>query len=351
MLYGLSFLPDCTGKNKSPQSYFEEALELCVIADNSGLEYIKMTEHYLHPYGGYCPSPLSFLSAVASVTRKIRLITGCVLPVFHHPIQLAADTSMLDAICQGRLEVGFARAYLPYEFASLGVNIDESRTRFTETIQTVIKLWTEDSVSCDSPYFSFKDAKSFPKPTQSPHPPVWGAAVNSRQSFAWLAENLFSLLVTPPIGKPEQLIEKIELYRNLFEDRAQELGSKKKPKVLMSIPLIITETQQETETATEKYLGHYLNIWRDATRSLTTGSSPAYPNYDRVHHALMALTPQEMAKKKHALIGPTSYIIDAIQEIQSIYPIDGIIWQIDFGEQPREISKKTLLQFIQNTVI
>ena len=147
MDFGLSFLPDSNATVKSASDYFSDAITLCILADKCGMKTVKMTEHYLHPYGGYCPSPLMFLSAVASVTKNIRLMTGCILPAFHHPIQIAATTSMLDALSAGRLDVGFARAYLPYEFEALNVNIDESRERFVETVSAVTKLWTTPKVS------------------------------------------------------------------------------------------------------------------------------------------------------------------------------------------------------------
>src|SRR6202022_839988 len=102
MRQGLSFLPDATSATKSPADYYADAFTLCVKADEAGLDFIKMTEHYLHPYGGYVPSPIAFLSAVASRTKNIRLLTGGVLPVFHHPVQLAAEANMLDAISGGR---------------------------------------------------------------------------------------------------------------------------------------------------------------------------------------------------------------------------------------------------------
>jgi alkanesulfonate monooxygenase SsuD/methylene tetrahydromethanopterin reductase-like flavin-dependent oxidoreductase (luciferase family) len=115
MRFGLSFLPDADPRSKPATTYYEDALALAQFADWQGLHSIKMTEHYLHSYGGYCPSPLSFLSAVASCKRSIRLVTGAILPSFHHPIAIASETSMVDALSGGRLDVGFGRAYLPYD--------------------------------------------------------------------------------------------------------------------------------------------------------------------------------------------------------------------------------------------
>ena len=60
----------------------------------------------------------------------MRLITGAVLPVFNNPLKLAGQIGMVDAISGGRLEVGFARAFLPHEFARFGISMDESRARY-----------------------------------------------------------------------------------------------------------------------------------------------------------------------------------------------------------------------------
>ncbi len=186
MEYGLSFLPDIAEDSYTAAEYFQSALKLSKLADEAGFKTIKMTEHYLHSYGGYCPSPLMFLASVASITNKIRLMSGCILPVFNHPIQIAANTAMLDAISLGRLDVGFARAYLPYEFSAFEIDMDSSREKYQDTISAVKQLWLEKNVDYKSNFFNLNQVNSLPKPTQYPYPPLWGAAVNSRQSFAWL---------------------------------------------------------------------------------------------------------------------------------------------------------------------
>jgi len=116
MRFGVSFLPDADPSTKLAQDYFRDALALAEFADEAGLHFIKMTEHCVQPYGGYYSNPLSFLSAIAARTRQIRLLRGGILPVFHHPLQIASEAAMLDAISGGRAEIGFARAYMPYEF-------------------------------------------------------------------------------------------------------------------------------------------------------------------------------------------------------------------------------------------
>ena len=100
-----------------------------------GYAHVRTVEHYFDPYGGYSPNPLIFLTAAAAITRTSRLVTGAVLPVFNHPLKLAGEIGMVDAISNGRLEVGFARAFLPHEFARFGISVDESRARFDEGME------------------------------------------------------------------------------------------------------------------------------------------------------------------------------------------------------------------------
>ncbi len=345
MKFGLSFLPDSEPNKKTAPEYFSEIFELCRIADQEGLNSIKMTEHYLHPYGGYCPSPLAFLSAVAAQTKQIRLMTGCILPVFHHPIQIAAKTAMLDAISNGRADIGFARAYLPYEFDAFEIEMDESRGRYEQTILTVLKLWTEPKVSVNTPFFNFKDAVNFPSPVQRPHPPVWGAAVNSRQSFSWIAEQGFNLLMSTPPGPLESLKDRIDVYRESFYSAPQ--NTNKKPQVAISVPLFIDENPKKAIAASEKYLQNYLDVWADAADAWSHRSSSDYPKYTGLASVLRANTPELMREQKQALVGCPEHIIDGILAIKEILQIDYILWQIDTGSQPIEIAKKSLNLFTQ----
>ena len=140
MQFGLNFFPCVGPEQKSAERYFREAMHLCSLTDELGYSHIRQVEHYFHPYGGYSPNPLIFLTAAAMRTKNTRLITGAVLPAFNKPLKMAGEIGMLDGISNGRLEVGFARAFLPHEFAAFGVSLDESRRRFTEGLSQITML-------------------------------------------------------------------------------------------------------------------------------------------------------------------------------------------------------------------
>lgn len=347
MKFGLSFLPDASPMTKSSIDYFKDILELSVIADRAGLSAIKMTEHYLHPYGGYCPSPLIFLSAVASITRQIRLMTGCILPVFHHPLQIASEVAMLDSMSHGRVDVGFARAYLPYEFDAFQVDMDSSRDRYTQTILSVIKLWNEKKVSISNNFFAFDNVNSMPEPVQKPHPPIWGAAVNSRQSFAWLAEQGFNLLVSPPTGPLHKLQEGLDIYRESYKS-AKDFPQQ--PEIALSLPLIIHKNHQTAIKLSDGILGNYLDVWSDAADCWSNRTSSDYPKYTGLASILNSNSPSSMREHTQALVGCPEAICEGIRRIQDTLKINYILLQIDTGSQSGQISKNTLDLFINKVL-
>src|SRR5260221_3691315 len=134
---GMQFLPAVGPDQKPAEQYWREAVELTQLAEQLGFTNVRTVEDYFLPYGGYSPDPLIFLSAAAALTRSMRLITGAVLPVFNNPLKLACQIGMVDAISGGRLEAGFARAFLPHEFARFGISMDKSRARVEKGLEHV----------------------------------------------------------------------------------------------------------------------------------------------------------------------------------------------------------------------
>src|ERR1700676_5159116 len=137
MEVGVQFFPDVRPEERSAEQYFREALDIAEEADRLGFSHVRIVEHYFHHYGGYSPNPIVFLAAAAQRTKRARLVTGAVLPAFNHPLKLAGEIAMLDALSRGRLDVGFARAFLPHEFRRFGRSPDDSVARVHEGIEQV----------------------------------------------------------------------------------------------------------------------------------------------------------------------------------------------------------------------
>src|SRR5262249_48485941 len=215
MEFGIQFFPDVGPKTKPAATYFAECLELVEHVDALGYGHVRTVEHYFEDYGGYSPNPIVFLTAAAMRSKKARLVNGAVLPVFNNPLKLAGEIGMLDAISGGRLEVGFARAFLPHEFARFGVSVDESRARFEEGVEQVRVLLGQEKASHEGRFHRLRHTTSLPRPTQQPRPPFWVAALATPESFVAAGRAGHSVMAIPMAGG--KMAELIGLYRDAWK--------------------------------------------------------------------------------------------------------------------------------------
>jgi alkanesulfonate monooxygenase SsuD/methylene tetrahydromethanopterin reductase-like flavin-dependent oxidoreductase (luciferase family) len=279
MEFGVQFFPSVGPDRKSPARYWDEALKLTLLGDQLGYAHVRTVEHYFHSYGGYSPDPLIFLAAAAALTRKIRLITGAVLPVFNNPLKLAGQIGMVDAISKGRLEVGFARAFLPHEFGRFGISMDESRARFDEGLEQIRRLLTEENVTCRGRFHSFENVTSQPRPTQTPRPPFWIAALSTKESFENAGRLGHHLMGIPLAGA--QMAELIKIYREAW----RAAGHPGRGRVMLAFHMFCAQSREQAAAIAREPLNIYLKsivarspiAARTKSAAISATSPPASP--------------------------------------------------------------------------
>jgi alkanesulfonate monooxygenase SsuD/methylene tetrahydromethanopterin reductase-like flavin-dependent oxidoreductase (luciferase family) len=133
------------------------ALELCEEAERLGADAIWCTEHHLSE-DGYLPQPLTFLSAVAARTKKVRLGTAILLAPLRHPATVAEEAALVDVISGGRLELGIGAGYRAREFELFDLDYAARFKALRELPAELRRLWSE--------------GKLLPQPVQRPIP-IW----------------------------------------------------------------------------------------------------------------------------------------------------------------------------------
>ena len=308
MEFGVQFFPAVGPDQKGADHYWREALELTQLAEQLGFTNVRTVEHYFLSYGGYSPDPLIFLSAAAAVTRSLRLVTGAVLPVFNHPLKLAGQIGMVDAISGGRLEVGFARAFLPHEFARFGISMDESRARFDEGLDLIRRLLEEEEVTARGRFHSFEGATSLPRPTQKPRPPFWIAALSTKESFENAGTLGHHLMGIPLVGAHMQGL--LQIYRDAWT-RAGHPG---RGKVMLAFHMYCAESRAKAAAIARAPLNQYLKSIVDAASGWMSGvSSRDYPNYQKMIQSISEETFESQVEKSAAWIGTPDDIRNAIE--------------------------------------
>jgi natural product biosynthesis luciferase-like monooxygenase protein len=341
MEFGLQFFPDVAPNQKSGQQYFNEALHLVSLCDELGYTNVRIVEHYFHPYGGYSPNPIVFLTAASQRTRNARLITGAVLPAFNHSLKLAGEIGMLDAISNGRLEVGFARAFLPHEFVRFGVSLSESRARFEEGVEQVRRLLEEEDVTMEGQFHSFKNVTSLPRPTQKSRPPFWIAALATPESFVAAGKKGYGLMAIPLAGG--KMAELIGLYRDAWKSA----GHPGQGRVMLAFHMFCSLSNAEAVAIARQPLNDYLESLVDAASDWTSGSSSAdYPGYDKIIAGLKEETFESQVAKGAAWVGTPKELRDAIADYhQQVGGFEIASLQVNFNTLPVEAAESSIRLF------
>jgi alkanesulfonate monooxygenase SsuD/methylene tetrahydromethanopterin reductase-like flavin-dependent oxidoreductase (luciferase family) len=345
MQFGIQFFPDVSPQEKSAADYWRECLDLAEEADRLGYTHVRTVEHHFHPYGGYSPNPIFFLSAAAQRTKRARLVTGAVLPVFNNPLKLAGEIGMLDAISGGRLDVGFARAFLPHEFRRFGISPDESVARFREGIEQVELLLTQQNVTNRGQFHTIEDTTSFPRPTQTPRPPFYVAASGNAESFAFAGRKGYNLMGVPLAGG--KMAELLAGYRSARREAGHPGGGE----VMLANHMFCHEDSRKArELARAPFMG-YLHAIVDAASDWVTGpASSDYPGYDKMVGSIKAATMESQIANDSAWIGSPDEIIAAIRRVQSNYSYEHASMQVNFSLLPFEEARRSIQLFAREVM-
>lgn len=341
MEFGLQFFPDVSPAQRSGEEYWADALSLGQLGEELGFTSIRTVEHYFHPYGGYSPNPLLFLAAAAMRTAKARLITGAVLPAFNHPLKLAGEIGMLDAISHGRLEVGFARAFLPHEFERFGVTPDESNARFEEGLELVRRLLEEEHVSAEGRFHQFRDVTSLPRPTQTPRPPFWLAALATPSSFERAGRLGYDVMAIPLAGG--QMADLIGRYR----EARRQAGHTGPGRVMLAFHMLCAASEEQAINIARGPLNAYLKSLVDGASGWLAGRSSAdYPNYDKIVAGLSKETFETQREKGAAWIGTPDAISRQIKDYySSVGGFDIASMQVNFNVLERVEAEASMRLF------
>jgi alkanesulfonate monooxygenase SsuD/methylene tetrahydromethanopterin reductase-like flavin-dependent oxidoreductase (luciferase family) len=341
MQFGVQFFPCVTPEAKDARTYFRECLDVGVEAEALGFTHARMVEHYFTFYGGYSPNPIVFLSALAALTTKMRLVTGAVLPVFNNPLKLAGEIAMLDGISGGRLDVGVARAFLPHEFRRFRIPPDESYARFLEGLEQIALLLTQENVSHAGRFHVIENTTSLPRPTQKPRPKFYIAATLTPETFEYAGRNGHALMAIPLGGN--RMRELLTIYRKAWRDS----GRPGDGEVMIAFHMFChadgAKAREISVRPIEDYFAAIAGATREWTEGLTSKDYQLYP--DTMKKVAVATLPSQI-ESGGAWVGSPAEIDGIIERlVDRIGPFEHASLQINFGELPFEEAQRSMRLF------
>jgi probable F420-dependent oxidoreductase len=167
-------------------------------AEELGFDSLWLPEHPIFPVTTVSPFPLGGpiphfyaeiidpfvgLARASAVTQTIKLGTGICLVPERNPLLLAKEIATLDHFSGGRFIFGIGAGWVKEETQIMGGDFAHRWTQTQDAIMAMKALWTQEEAEYHGRYYDFPPVRSFPKPAQKPHPPIFLGSVTSPNVF------------------------------------------------------------------------------------------------------------------------------------------------------------------------
>jgi alkanesulfonate monooxygenase SsuD/methylene tetrahydromethanopterin reductase-like flavin-dependent oxidoreductase (luciferase family) len=326
MQFGLFYLFSDFG-DIPQERLFAEVMEEIEHGEALGFESVWLPEHHFAIYG-MLGNPLLLAAAVAQRTERMKIGTAVVVLPFQHPLRVAEDAAMVDALSGGRLLLGVGRGYQPPEFHGFDVPQGESSEMFLESFEIIKRALSGEKFAYDGKYWKFEEPiEIFPKPLQKPHPPFYVASV-SRRSLDVAARHNMSLLRSPQFSNLDAVAAAFDEYVGLLRGYGHDPDALDQP---LSMRVYVAPTDEEAKAETKHALWFYHLLG-----SLVPGAPgreevpKGYEKYPMDPEALANLTLDDVWERGTAF-GSPERVTEVLKTYMHKLGVDNFIIQMRIG--------------------
>ncbi len=183
--------------------------EQATAADRAGIDRLALADHVVfgenleaysdprtgglaggrQPTGpdGHWLEPLTTIAHLTAVTERIRFITGILIAALRRPVVLAKTLATIDALSQGRIDVGVGVGWQREEYEAAGLDYSDRGAQLNHTLEVCQTLWTQQVAEYSSDRLQFSQIHQMPKPAQAGGVPIWVSGTVNKASMRRLA--------------------------------------------------------------------------------------------------------------------------------------------------------------------
>jgi probable F420-dependent oxidoreductase len=174
---------------------WQHLFDTACAADLAGVDRVVMSDHVVYgenleayarpelggiaggrqPTGpdGHWLEPITTLSVLAGMTKRVRLGTNIIIAALRRPVILAKSAATLDVLSGGRLDLGVGVGWQREEYDAAGLDFAERGRLLDQTLEVCQELWTSGRASVTQPGLAFDAIHMMPKPLQPGGVPIW----------------------------------------------------------------------------------------------------------------------------------------------------------------------------------
>ena len=321
MRFGFFDQLPCADSQSESQRY-QDILAQVELGDALGFDTVWLGELHFGRSSSILACPLMVLAAAAQRTKRIRLGTAVTLLPLHSPVKIAEEAATADILSGGRLEFGVGRGTAPIHYVGYNIPQEESRERFEEALEVILKAWTNERLTYRGKYFQAEDLAVVPKPLQKPHPPIRLAA-NSPDTFAIAGRLGVPIFASPLINPPDKLREYVAVHRETLKPGVKQ-------DIALAFTVHVSDSREQARRECEASLMHF---FRSAGERLRPLGETTIKSYEAFQHAVARLerATYEAVDKRMGVFGDPAHCIERIRALQQEFHMDEFIAYFNQG--------------------
>ncbi|PKB78994.1 MAG: hypothetical protein BZY88_15585 [SAR202 cluster bacterium Io17-Chloro-G9] len=326
-------------EGSTPAQVFQESMELIDTAEETGSEGVWLAEYHFDPNRSLLSAPITVAGAVAARTKRVKIgLAVHVLPL-RNPVRVAEEIATLDHLSGGRLDFGVGRSAFPSVYHGYGMSYAESRERFDECLEVILRSWTGEKLNYQGRYYQYEDVSVVPKPFQQPHPPVRIGAT-SAETFTLVGAMGYPIFINP--SRVTSLLD-LAPYIQEYRQARKEAGYTALVDVGLRVPVYVAETAEkayeEPRYSTMYQVQRLINvITASASAEGISGNDDRLAQAERIKSMSY-----EDVLANTVVYGTAEAVSERLHELQEELGLTQIIYEVNFGcHVPLEQQKKAV---------
>ena len=332
---------------RSDREIFTEELGIARIADESGFDSLWTIEHHFTPYT-MVTNPLQYLTYIAGITKRVDLGTMVVVLPWHNPVRVAEDVNMLDAFLGPNRNIicGVGRGLGRREYAGLGIDQNEARGRFDESLQLLTQLLATGQCDFDGEFYKIHGLHLRPQPDRDLSVNLWCAG-GTAQTVEIIAKHGVRPL-TIPTTSLDLALSNMQRYAQL---RCQ--AGHKPTHTKLALWTYVAETKEAAQAGAQRYMVEYAD---SALRHYELLGShlqhiKGYEAYGAQQEALRKdASPFKQGFYNSHPWGTPEQTIKRASELANAFGTDELMFIFKYGSMPIDEAEKSMRLFAKEVL-
>lgn len=320
---------------------YREMMAEVALADKLGFSTWGTSEQHFSPPRFTVSAPEVLYAAISQHTERIKFRIMCsVLLKWNHPILVAERLATLDAVSNGRAEIGTARSNNLTTLSTFGVKPTETTEQWADSMEVLAKIFSSDELEHDGPVWKIPKRTIVPSFNKASHPPV-SVAASSIKTHASAGQMQIGAMCFENYFGFDYLQECIDAYRQAFDKGKPFMPNPNRYMGLYVATAFCAKTRDEAiRVARDITLGYFKFILDLYVPLSKTGS---YEYLDRIQ--LLEANEKNidflLTETASVMVGTPSDFIDRLKKLEAM-GVDEVLLRVD-GVPHEEIMKSLRL--------